>query len=64
MKSAELEIAIQECTRKTRYTTEKIARRVAEKCRQLRGAELKAYGCPHCGGYHLARVRRDGAEEG
>lgn len=44
------------CTTKKRYTTETYARRVAAELSEARGYPLRAYGCPHCGGWHLTKM--------
>lgn len=46
----------QACTRKKAYPDEKFAKRVARNMRDERGADVVAYGCPHCGRYHVGRA--------
>jgi hypothetical protein len=44
------------CHRKKAYPTEAFARRVAQKMRDERDANVVAYGCRHCGSYHIGRA--------
>lgn len=44
------------CSRKKIYADEKFAKRVALQMRAERGANVVAYGCRHCGGYHIGRA--------
>ncbi len=46
----------QSCTRKKAYPDEKFAKRVARNMREERGADVVAYGCRHCGRYHIGRA--------
>ena len=43
------------CTRKRAYPTEKLAQKVAAHLRSENLADVVAYGCTHCGRYHLGR---------
>ena len=45
----------QSCTRKKAYPDEKFAKRVARQMRDERGANVRAYGCRHCGAFHIGR---------
>ncbi len=46
----------QSCTRKKSYPDEKFAKRVARQMREERDADVVAYGCRHCGRYHIGRA--------
>jgi hypothetical protein len=43
------------CLSKRVYWSESMAKHVAEKCKQKRGIQLKAYQCPNCGQWHLSK---------
>ena len=47
---------MQSCTRKKSYPDEKFAKRVARTMREERDADVVAYGCQHCGRYHIGRA--------
>jgi hypothetical protein len=44
------------CARKKSYPDEKFAKRVAARMREERGADVRPYGCRHCGRYHIGRA--------
>lgn len=44
------------CTRKLRYEQEIAALLRAADIWKNGGPHMRAYGCPHCGGWHLART--------
>lgn len=44
------------CLKKSRYSTEGLAERVAAKAKKARGVELRVYYCPTCYGYHLTKM--------
>jgi hypothetical protein len=46
------------CFRKKAYPDEKLARRVASQIRSAHGANVIAYGCPHCGRFHVGHAPR------
>jgi hypothetical protein len=43
------------CAAKTRYSNPEKAGRAAQKAKAERGAQLRVYPCPLCGGYHLTK---------
>lgn len=43
------------CARKKAYPTEKLAKQVANRMRENRGADVVAYACTRCGSYHIGR---------
>lgn len=45
------------CYAKKRYSDFKLAVRVAERCRKMRGRRIHVYPCYRCGGYHLTKTR-------
>ena len=53
--TTDLYAAIRGCRSKKRYTTEDLARHVAEIAFQKRGHVLRVYSC-ECGGYHLTHT--------
>lgn len=44
-----------QCYRKAKYSTEKLAQKVANKIKWDRDVEVHVYGCTRCGGYHLTK---------
>jgi hypothetical protein len=44
------------CSRKKAYTEESFARRVAQRMRDERDADVVVYACRHCGSYHIGRA--------
>lgn len=50
------------CTTKKAYPTERKARAVAHEARQLRGDDLRVYGCPACGQWHITKAPRRESE--
>lgn len=43
------------CSSKSRYGSERDAKRCAAKCLEQRNVKLRAYACHECGGWHLTR---------
>lgn len=50
-------LATNDCLRKNRYDTREEAEGVAEHRQREAGIKLKVYGCPLCGGFHLAKAK-------
>lgn len=48
------------CTRKRRYQTRKIARRVAKRMNMEGGPPREAYRCPYCQHFHVGKKQRSG----
>lgn len=44
------------CARKKAYPDEKLARRVAARMREEKGADVVAYMCTRCGRFHIGRA--------
>lgn len=45
------------CARKKAYPTQELAAKVARKvCTENPGVNVVAYGCTHCGSYHIGRA--------
>lgn len=44
------------CARKKAYTDEKFAQRVARQAQEKSGIDMVAYGCTHCGQFHIGRA--------
>lgn len=44
-----------QCIKKSRYPTEAIAKKYADKCWRERGVVLRVYSCGQCGGFHLTK---------
>jgi hypothetical protein len=50
---APVDLVVRSCGTKRRYSTEDLANTVSIRCWQERGAELRAYSCAICAGWHL-----------
>lgn len=50
-------LATNDCLRKNRYESREEGERVAKQRSAATGLKLKCYGCPLCGGFHLAKAK-------